>query len=269
MLRCLIHSVPRRLGVLVVVLLTLVSTSTAQEGPTVFRLGKVLGLHYHAVPEEGRAMLERLWPQEVYPFAERHLPGADLVLLRGDRGSRPTGYLTLWNLESVEARDRYYPEEETPSAEMQRIDGLWMNEIGYGFGGLFTTSDFVGDYILVGDVPWDEPPAFEMLGLHHFSVTPGREAEFEQFISRTFHRHSHVGDLWTLLYRADRGSYSGDYVRVYVIARHEARDRYWPPPDGQWSESLTALMDPIMDLWAEQMAFYSARHEWNDWFVVH
>ena len=136
MKQSLIHSVPRYLCIVIVAPLLLSWTSVAQEAPKPFRLGKVLGLHYHEVPDGGRAMLERLWPQEVYPLAERHMPGTDLVLLRGERGSRPAGYLTLWNLESVDTRDRYYPEEETPSPEMQRIDNLWMNEIGYGFGQL-------------------------------------------------------------------------------------------------------------------------------------
>lgn len=239
-----------------------------QEAPRTFRLGTVLGLHYHTVPDAGRAMLERLWPQEVYPFADRHVPEADLVLLRCDRGARPGSYLTLWNLQSLEARNRYFPVESSPSPEMQRIDSLWMREIGYGFGGLFTESTFSGDFVLVGTIPWEEPPRFEMLGLHHFSVTEGREAEFERFLSEEFHPASRVGGLWTLLYRADRGDRSGEYVRVFAVERAEDRDRFWPPPEGQWSDELTRVMDPIMGRWEALMSFFSTRHEWSDWFVV-
>lgn len=56
--------------------------------------------------------------------AELPLPGWKVHLLRGDRGVRTGKYAYLMEVESVDARDRFFPEDGTESGEFER----WLAE---------------------------------------------------------------------------------------------------------------------------------------------
>jgi hypothetical protein len=49
------------------------------------------------------------------------LPGWKTHLLKGDRGARAGKYLVLFEIESLEARDRYFPRPGEESEEFTRF----------------------------------------------------------------------------------------------------------------------------------------------------
>ena len=62
---------------------------------------------------------ERLFAEEVAPTFE--LPGWKTHLLKGDRGERAGKYLVLLEIESLEARDRYFPRPGEESEEFTQF----------------------------------------------------------------------------------------------------------------------------------------------------
>ena len=77
--------------------------------------------------------------------------GWKTYLLKGDRGERAGKFLVLFEMESVEARDRYYPSEGETSDDFRRFDeqhpeaaAVWDK---YGF--LFEPHNTT-DYLVIG-----------------------------------------------------------------------------------------------------------------------
>ena len=67
------------------------------------------------------AEFERLFTEGA---AELPLPGWKVQLLRGDRGVRTGKYAYLMEIESVDARDRFFPQDDSDSEEFAR----WLAE---------------------------------------------------------------------------------------------------------------------------------------------
>jgi hypothetical protein len=75
---------------------------------------KVFGLHEIELrPEVDPAEYERCIAEQV----ATRIPGWTVHLLKGDRGPRAGKFLVLYEIESVEARDRYFPNEGQFSEE--------------------------------------------------------------------------------------------------------------------------------------------------------
>jgi len=62
---------------------------------------------------------ERLFTEAV---KQPEIPGWKSRLLKGDRGERAGKYAVLFEIESPETRDRYYPSEDQESEELNRFD---------------------------------------------------------------------------------------------------------------------------------------------------
>jgi hypothetical protein len=71
---------------------------------------KLFGLHeIELQPGVEPDEYERFFAEEVAPKFE--LPGWNTHLLKGDRGERAGKYLVLLEIDSLEARDRYFPDQ--------------------------------------------------------------------------------------------------------------------------------------------------------------
>ena len=267
MKRFLILSCALGVGIILTGTLALAQSEESGGDAREFHLGTVLGIHYLVVPEEGAEKLEQIQTREGYAFIEGHVEGADQLLLKGDRGDRVGHYMTLWNIESKATRDAFWPEPGVPSAEMEEIGGLWEGQIGDRDDGLVAEADFAGDFILIGQAPWEEPPAFGLLGVHHMTMKAEIVGDFERFVEEKWHPQAHRGDVWVLVFKADRGRDEGKYILVYAFPSAEARDRYYPTAGGVTEEANRAW-EPILDLWNEMMAFGGERMEWSDWVLV-
>ena len=82
-------------------------------------MAKVFGIHEVTLRpgvtegefERSMAEVAGKWPQ---------LEGWTNYVVKGDRGEHVGRYLLIYAVESVEARDRYFPQAGTPSEEAQR-----------------------------------------------------------------------------------------------------------------------------------------------------
>ncbi len=83
-------------------------------------MAKVHGIHEIVLKPGARGEdLERLFAQEV--MAAPQPQGVRVHLWKGDRGKRAGQYALVFEIDSVEQRDRNYPTEESASDEVQRI----------------------------------------------------------------------------------------------------------------------------------------------------
>ena len=83
-------------------------------------MSRVLGIHMITLRPGVKAEdFERFVTEEVYllPWFE----GWGFYLLKGDRGDREGKYVVMWEIESVEARDRYAPTPDQYSEEFDRF----------------------------------------------------------------------------------------------------------------------------------------------------
>jgi hypothetical protein len=112
---------------------------------------KVFGLHEIELrPEVDPAEYERLFAQEV--ATQPMLPGWTVRLLRGDRGPRARKFLLLFEIESVQARDRYFPQEGQPSEEFTRfMDQNPEAAAAWEKSSTLEAANLAADYLLVGE----------------------------------------------------------------------------------------------------------------------
>jgi hypothetical protein len=81
---------------------------------------KVFGLHEIELrPGVDPAEYERVFAEEV--ASSPPLPGWRFSLLKGERGARAGKFLHLVEMDSVEARDRYFPELDSESEQCDRL----------------------------------------------------------------------------------------------------------------------------------------------------
>jgi hypothetical protein len=115
---------------------------------------KVFGLHEMELPpgvepEE----YERFFAEEIAPMPK--LTVWKTRLLKGDRGARTGKYLVLHEIESLEARDRYFPRSGEASEEFtrffeQRPEAAAALEKWQKYG-LDSENDITTDYVVVAE----------------------------------------------------------------------------------------------------------------------
>lgn len=69
-------------------------------------------------PGVDTAAFEQFVTQDALPVLQ--LPGTTLSLLKGDRGERQGAYLLLWEFDSIERRDHYFPTSDTVSEDARQ-----------------------------------------------------------------------------------------------------------------------------------------------------
>ena len=87
-------------------------------------MSKAFGMHMIALKPGVKAEdFEKFVAEEVYPLPS--LEGIESYLLKGDRGDREGKYLVVYEFESVEVRDRYFPSPGEISKETQQVFESW------------------------------------------------------------------------------------------------------------------------------------------------
>jgi hypothetical protein len=94
------------------------------------------------------AEFERLFTESA---AQPELPGWKTRLLKGDRGERTGKYAILFEIDSPEARDRYFPAEGRESEHLDRYEeeNPAAAEVWRWMQALTTGDDVVTDYLVV------------------------------------------------------------------------------------------------------------------------
>jgi hypothetical protein len=83
-------------------------------------MSKVFGMHMIALKPGVKAEdFEKFVTEEVLPLPS--LEGVETYLLKGDRGDREGKYLIMYEIESPEVRDRYFPSPGEMSKEAQQF----------------------------------------------------------------------------------------------------------------------------------------------------
>lgn len=79
---------------------------------------ELLGVHYIQVREDRQAAFDAFVRDTLHPALVGQIPGMDLLYYKGVRGEHEGRYLTIFAIESVEAREQYWP---TGSSETQAL----------------------------------------------------------------------------------------------------------------------------------------------------
>jgi hypothetical protein len=117
--------------------------------PKVFALHE-MELQPGVQPEE----YERFFAEEIAPMPE--LPGWRTRLLKGERGARTGKYLVLFEIESLEARDRYFPRPGEESKEFTRFfeqhpEAAAAMEKWEKYSPFDSENDITTDYVVVAE----------------------------------------------------------------------------------------------------------------------
>jgi len=112
-------------------------------------MSRLLGIHEVQLVEGADvAEFERLFTEAA---AQTALDGWKTRLLRGDRGERTGKYAMLYEIESPQARDRYFPATDQMSEEAERylaehppVAELWQQLDAFQTG-----NEVVTDYLVV------------------------------------------------------------------------------------------------------------------------
>ena len=108
-------------------------------------MAKVVGIHHLELqPGVNAEDFERFVAEEVYPATAQQ--DLTLSVLKGERGERVGKYLLMFEIESVAARDRYWPASGEPSEAGQSLAGQWFEK----FGTFVTAVGNFTDYVVVG-----------------------------------------------------------------------------------------------------------------------
>ena len=114
---------------------------------------KVFGMHeIELQPGVEPEDYEQFFAEELAPTLK--LPGWKTHLLRGDRGARSGKYLVLHEIETLDARDRYFPGPGEQSEEFTRFfeqhpDAAAAFDKWQGMGPFGSETDISTDYVAV------------------------------------------------------------------------------------------------------------------------
>ena len=195
----------------------------------------------------------------VAPAAKRDAPGADITLVRNDRGNHRGQYLLVCTAESGACR-KSHPE----------------------LAPFVSTAGRDIEYRLVAPEKAGALPVVDVLGIHYIKVRPDRLEAFDRFVAEKL--HPAVGnlrpDLRLLYYKPVRGEEAGNYITVFALTK-ASRDKYWPK--GSDSDDLRAAFDPSVKALTSELSTYLVEgsyatgnlaaavfesKEWADWVLI-
>lgn len=83
--------------------------------------GAVMGIH-HMILKEGvdRDEAERFLKEEYFPGWRDAMPGSRVFMLEGERGAEAGTFAFFWVFEDLDARNRYFPDEDGPTDEYRK-----------------------------------------------------------------------------------------------------------------------------------------------------
>jgi hypothetical protein len=107
-----------------------------------------------AAARGGAQEYERFFVEQIAPTSQ--LPGWKTYLLKGDRGARTGKYLVLFEIESLEARDRFFPGPGQESEEFTRFfeqhpEAAAAMEKWDKYSPLDSETDITTDYVAVAE----------------------------------------------------------------------------------------------------------------------
>ena len=115
--------------------------------------GRVLGIHDVVLkPDVAPAEFERFVAEEWAPAFGDVYPGVHLQVLKGERGNAPGTYVLVFEIDSIKARDHYFPAPGGQSDVAQALDkacGERCDRVERRFNELARVTGYTDYYALV------------------------------------------------------------------------------------------------------------------------
>jgi hypothetical protein len=195
----------------------------------------------------------------VAPAAKKEAPGADITLVRKDRGNHRGQYLLVCTADSGACR-KSHPE----------------------LAPFVATAGRDIEYRLVAPEKAGALPVVDVLGIHYIKVKPDRLEAFDRFVAEKLHPAvaNLRPDLRLLYYKPDRGEEAGNYLTIFALTK-VSRDKYWPK--GADSDDLRAAFSPSVKALTSELSTYLVEgsyatgnlaaavfesKEWADWVLI-
>jgi len=85
---------------------------------------RLLGIHHVSLRDGVTPQaFERFVVEDYNPVISHHIPGVHIMVMKGERNASGSGeYLVVWDVQSVDVRDWYYPTPDTVSAALTAIN---------------------------------------------------------------------------------------------------------------------------------------------------
>ncbi len=110
-------------------------------------MSKVFAMHVGVLnPGIKEEDYEKFLTEELYPAWQ--LPGVEVYVLKGDRGDKKGKYMLMFEFDSVETRDRYFPGGQQSEEFRQFMDSIGAVVRKWGTFGYLPGEHT--DYVVVG-----------------------------------------------------------------------------------------------------------------------
>lgn len=242
------------------------------------RLGRVIAINHNTFNLKNYADTERYENQVakvINPIWQRHMPGIQWLVIKGDRGVNKGKYTNLGNIDTFERRNYYWPvpdADEYPvwAAALELLQAEIQSANPDTFELIEATGRVYADYVLVGGDQITEMPLVGLLGIHKIKVKAGKEAAFEAFITEKLYPApailGRIPGVDHFVYKGDRGFDKGGYISVYAFDSVERRDTYIPEP-GSPSAAGQEAFAPFQDLNNELDELIDSLY-YTDWVII-
>ncbi len=231
------------------------------------RMGQVLALSNFAVKDDvDHAAFEKFVREEFNPAWEAHVPGAQYLIWKGDRGVREGEYLAVYNFDTLERRDFYFPQEDAgPYPEADKATEPILPIINR-YQDMLSAQRVYTDYVLVGRDKVQDLPALHLIGVHRLTIKAGMEAAFEAFVAEKLHPQwaAHVPGMRMFVLKGDRGINKGGYIALYTFEPASMRDAYFPQP-GEGSAAWEEAFAPLEALDQEMISYFEHGEAYMDY----
>ncbi|MDF0732195.1 hypothetical protein P0Y43_15875 [Pseudomonas entomophila] len=219
-------------------------------------------------------------------------PGWSWTLLRGLRGERTGQYLMLFEIDSVEQRDRYIGADGNKTEQARRFwrdhpQALELLAEWKRYGTFSELPTIFTDYRLLAEnrnstVPPGpryqarpgQAPIARVIGLHTLALRPDVQAHtFETFIAENHARIEDYPDWKFHLLKGERGNRLDPYVVMMEIASLEALDVFYPEPDIATDEAAKFAQahrdtKQMYEEWKQLASFSGSPQLYTDYLAV-
>lgn len=189
--------------------------------------------------------LESFYLEEFIPAFNKVFPSLPLTLMKGDRGERKGKYAEFYVFESLEARNKWWPEDAAAREEtyqgFKKMGDTWDK-----YNKIFKSVAFTDYIILPFPGKSFEVKQGNVVNFYEFEcnmkegLTPD---QFEIFYLEKFVPATNINFPGTeiCLLKGNRGERTGKYVEFWVVESLKERNRWFPEPNKPSEEAKKAF----------------------------
>ncbi len=222
-------------------------------------------------PEDmSNKQLEKFFLEEFLPAFSEAFPTVPFSLLKGDRGNRAGKYTEFYVFESLEERNRWFPEEGVSSAETKECFKQ-MGEIWIRYQESLSNPASSTYLVLPDSIPKQNVIPGNVVSIAEIDLKLPEDMTFEQFekfylgeflpaFAETF------PTIQFSLLKGDRGDRTGKYTEFIVFQSLEERNRWFPVEGGSSAETKQGFKQ-MGEIWDKYMELVS-NSDWTNYLVL-